>query len=147
MGKEVSGLSADAAALLQSYDWPGNVRELQHAVERAVILCSDPVLPASAFDSQRFGLTGGWGPTPSRLAGQIASHNGDPSRAGSGSAGIPEGAIILTSLDLAAAEAVLIARAIEVAQGNRTRAAELLGMSVRTLRNKLNTKPDAVPVE
>ena len=53
---------------MQGYDWPGNVRELQHAVERAVILTSDPVIPLHAFDGQRFGLSGAWsGPTPARI--------------------------------------------------------------------------------
>ena len=48
------------------------------------------------------------------------------------------GAVVLTSLDVAEAETRLIERALEVSGGNRTRAAELLGISVRTLRNKLN---------
>jgi DNA-binding NtrC family response regulator len=45
---------------------------------------------------------------------------------------------MLTSLNIDEAERALILRALEVAQGNRTRTAELLGISVRTLRNKLN---------
>ena len=51
---------------------------------------------------------------------------------------VPEGAVILTSLNVNEAEAKLIERALEVSGGNRTRAADLLGISVRTLRNKLN---------
>lgn len=47
--------------------------------------------------------------------------------------------IVLRSLDLNQAESLLIARALEVTEGNRTRAAELLGVNVRTLRNKLNS--------
>src|SRR5205823_10113329 len=47
--------------------------------------------------------------------------------------------VVLSSFDLGEAESQLIARALEVTDGNRTRAAELLGLSVRTLRNKLNT--------
>src|SRR3954462_5314413 len=50
IGKEVTGISPAAIELLQQYDWPGNVRELQHAVERAVILTGESVLPAHAFD-------------------------------------------------------------------------------------------------
>src|SRR5207247_313236 len=55
--KEISGLAPGSIELLSRYDWPGNVRELQHAVERAVILTSDPIIRAHAFDAQRFGLS------------------------------------------------------------------------------------------
>ena len=50
----------------------------------------------------------------------------------------PPNAIVLSSLNIDEAEAVLIRRALEAANGNRTRTAQLLGISVRTLRNKLN---------
>jgi DNA-binding NtrC family response regulator len=50
-------------------------------------------------------------------------------------------AVTLTTLNVAEAERVLIQQALEATDNNRTRAAELLGMSVRTLRNKLNS-PD-----
>ena len=46
--------------------------------------------------------------------------------------------LALESLNVDAAEKQLITRALEAAEGNRTKAAELLGISVRTLRNKLN---------
>jgi DNA-binding NtrC family response regulator len=141
IGKEVSGISPQALELLQQYDWPGNVRELQHAVERAVILSTEPLIPVHAFDGQRFGLSGAWsGPAPARISTDFLT-------AGAGSTptmAIPDGAVVLTSLNVGEAEAKLIARALEVSNGNRTRAADLLGMSVRTLRNKLNgAKPDS----
>ncbi len=41
LGRPVTGLRADAAALLAGYDWPGNVRELENAIERAVVLGAD----------------------------------------------------------------------------------------------------------
>ncbi len=139
IGKEVKGIDQDAIAMLQAYSWPGNVRELQHAIERAVILSPDQVLTPDAFDGQRFGLTHKWsGPTPVRTLPSVSTLiEGAAQRPF-----VPEGAVVLTSLDVGAAEMKLIARALEVSGGNRTRAAEMLGMSVRTLRNKLSM-PDA----
>jgi DNA-binding NtrC family response regulator len=135
MGKEIRGLAPETITMLQAYPWPGNVRELQHAIERAVILSPDPVLQPHAFDAQRFGLSQRWsGPAPARLP---MTTSGDAERPT-----IPEGAVVLTSLDVGEAESRLIARALEVTGGNRTRAAELLGMSVRTLRSKLNSGQD-----
>ena len=132
MGKEIRGLAPETVEMLQRYDWPGNVRELQHAVERAVILSPDAILQPGAFDGQRFGLSPrGTGPTPARSTPAIAAN-------GSGSVAPPPGTVTLTSLDVTEAESRLIERALEVSGGNRTRAAELLGISVRTLRNKLN---------
>src|SRR6478735_10967137 len=62
--KEIRGLAPETLEMLQRYDWPGNVRELQHAVERAVILSTDPILHPTAFDRQRFGLSArGTGPS------------------------------------------------------------------------------------
>jgi DNA-binding NtrC family response regulator len=130
IGKEIRGLAPQTVELLQRYDWPGNVRELQHAVERAVILSSDVMLQPAAFDGQRFGLTPrGTGPVPARSTIPALD---------TGST-IPDGAVVLTSLDVGDAESRLIERALAVSGGNRTRAAELLGISVRTLRNKLNS--------
>lgn len=57
---------------------------------------------------------------------------------GTSAGSLPPNAIVLTSLNIDEAEAVLIQRALEAAKGNRTRSAQLLGISVRTLRNKLN---------
>jgi len=128
LGKDVHGIAPDAIALLQGHDWPGNVRELQHAVERAVILSTGPVLTLDAFDHARFGLAArDCGPCPD---GATAPASGDGRRS--------QEAVVLDSLNLAEAERLLIERALAASNGNRTRAAELLGMSVRTLRHKLN---------
>jgi DNA-binding NtrC family response regulator len=128
IGKEVRGIAPDALALLQQHDWPGNVRELQHAVERGVILANEPILPAHVFDVAR---SPGAVPVPQRAA--VAA----PLRDGAdGAAHVIE----LASLNVADAEKVLIQRALLASSQNRTRAAELLGISVRTLRNKLNVR-------
>ena len=150
MGKEISGISPEAMALLQGHAWPGNVRELQHAVERAVILTREPVLQPQAFDGHRFGLTPAAGEVgsnaPRLLEAALASgigYNGSYPGTGRGAPGDAlvrsgDADITLQTLNVAEAEQVLIQRALVAAGQNRTRAAELLGISVRTLRNKLN---------
>ncbi len=130
IGKQISGISPDALALLQRYSWPGNVRELQHAMERAVILSSGPTLQQAHFQAVRAALATPVASTDSRVHDTPA---------------VPPDAILLTSLDVAEAEARLIERALETTGGNRTRAAELLGLSVRTLRNKLNSPKPTAP--
>jgi DNA-binding NtrC family response regulator len=128
--KEFGGISPEAIALLQRHDWPGNVRELQHAIERAVILASGPMLLPGHFEGQRFGisqLTTAREPLGTMSVSERLNGHGNASPT-----------VVLSSFDLSAAESQLIARALEVTEGNRTRAAELLGLSVRTLRNKLN---------
>ena len=138
LGKEITGISHEAMALLIAYPWPGNVRELQHAVERAVILSREALLQPHAFDGQQLGLVH---PLARQAARSAAIAGGGAVGAiGAGNAGtvIPPDAVILTSLDIDEAERALILRALQVTKGNRTRTAELLGISVRTLRNKLN---------
>jgi DNA-binding NtrC family response regulator len=102
-----------------------------------VILSPEPLIPSYAFDGQRFGLTAASaGPMVPRLVGDLSLLTG--SQTGPASGASPMGGLLLTSLNIANAETLLIERALEAAKGNRTRAAELLGMSVRTLRSKLN---------
>jgi DNA-binding NtrC family response regulator len=135
VGREFHGISPEAISLLQGMDWPGNIRELQHAVERAIILSQEPTLQPSAFDFQRFGLTPSF-PAAALTAGSIPSGPGLSPANGGGPT------VVLQTLNVADAEKALIQQALEVTDNNRTRAAELLGMSVRTLRNKLNAPGD-----
>ncbi len=138
VGKQITSIDAEALQLLQQYDWPGNVRELQHVVERAVILSSQDIILPHAFEGIRFGLSHSFrGPVTSTQRGVISSSNDEQP------AGRDDPALLtLTSLNVEAAERKLIAKAIQIAGNNRTRAAELLGISVRTLRNKLNAPSD-----
>ncbi|HET7552513.1 MAG TPA: sigma-54 dependent transcriptional regulator [Gemmatimonadaceae bacterium] len=123
--KEFLGISSEALEMLRRYEWPGNVRELQHAVERAVILSSSPVLQSNAFPLHS--IRGGAGGAP-REARAVNEESGQAGAAG------PDCA----SFNLAEAEDRLIRGALAAAGDNRTRAAALLGISVRTLWNKLN---------
>lgn len=152
MGKEVRGVSPEALRFLQAQEWPGNVRELQHAVERAVILSDDPILQAHAFDSARYGLTPVHGTQalakkPVSAPAPTRGEEGVPDATGAASANGTDTGVVLTTLNVADVERTLIARALEMAGGNRTRASELLGISVRTLRNKLNTPAESAEEE
>jgi len=134
--KDLAGISPDALALLQRHDWPGNVRELQHAIERAVILASGPMLLPVHFEGQRFGLA-----QPANAARDASATLRASDVLLNGHSSSDYERVVLNSFDLSEAESRLISRALEVTDGNRTRAAELLGLSVRTLRNKLNALP------
>ena len=129
LGREISAFAPDAMALLQRYEWPGNVRELQHAVERAVILTPGSVLLASSFETIRVAVTGRKTP----FAGLAAMASDSKA----------EGAVMLTTLNIDEAEATLIELALRETGGNRTKAAELLGVTDRTLRNKLARQREA----
>ncbi len=169
LSKDVSAIAPDALAWLQTQEWTGNVRELQSVVERAVIFSTDGVIPLRAFDAGRFGVapsapvrpvdralrTSGPQPvvTPGVMAPTSPSYGtptynpvytpsmGVPVQGAGGALGMPND-VVLNTFNVADAERVLIQRALEASNGNRTRAAELLGMSVRTLRNKLNQPGD-----
>ncbi len=134
LGKELRGIAPETMQLLQSYPWPGNVRELQHAIERAVILSNDAMLGPQAFEAQRMSSS-----SPLALqALKRTTPTGIPiSMHGAGTV-LPPNAIVLTSFNVDEAERVLIERALQATGNNRTRTAALLGISVRTLRNKLN---------
>ena len=138
--KDISGITPDAIELLQRYPWPGNVRELQHAIERAVILSTEPLLGTQLFEGHRYGLTT---PRLERSPLLEAAHEafGLSGVVGNGH-GNGHAPVVLHSLDVGDAERALIARALQVCGGNRTRAAAMLGINVRTLRNKLNGKSD-----
>ena len=107
-GRELAFESA-ARARLRSYGWPGNVRELEHVVERAVLLASGPVIRATDLQLDEE-------PAPAA-----------PS----------EIAISLAGRTVHEVERQLIFETLERTHNNRSHAARMLGISVRTLRNKL----------
>jgi DNA-binding NtrC family response regulator len=122
LNRNVVTINSEAIALLQRYQWPGNVRELQHAVERAVILSSTPTLNAVSFEHVRAAIGT---QKPAALTPSTASSLGGFS---------------LPTLNIDDAESAMIQEALRATGGNRTRAAELLGITDRTLRNKLTPK-------
>jgi len=112
--REVAGISEDAMSHLQRQDWPGNVRELENAVERAIVLCEEKILQVKHFLS-------GFAP--------LSKEDTTVSAPVDFSSG--------PLATIAEMEKQMIFKALQENGGNRTRAAEILGISIRTLRNKL----------
>jgi DNA-binding NtrC family response regulator len=114
-GRRVSGVAPSMLDRMMSYDWPGNARELRNTMERAVILCPD----GAPIDVGH--LPPGFGKSQ-----QASTLSGD--------ANLVQMRIGSTVDE---AERVLILRTLEAMGQNKTRAAEILGVSLKTLHNKL----------
>jgi DNA-binding NtrC family response regulator len=116
-GKPIQGADNDCLQALKSHAWPGNVRQLRNVIERAVIVGRPPLL------------------TLGDLPGEIKPSHGE------GSMQIRLG----STLD--DVERELITKTIEFAGGNKTRAAEVLGVSLKTLYNRLERYDRKEPAE
>jgi DNA-binding NtrC family response regulator len=117
-GLRLPKVSADAWRMLREHDWPGNVRELENAIHRAVLLADGECIGAEAI------VLGGRGPTaaiPGAARGGVSRDAGNP----------------LIGRTVAEVERELIIDTLLHCLGNRTHAANILGISIRTLRNKL----------
>jgi transcriptional regulator with PAS, ATPase and Fis domain len=110
-GRQVRGINTEVADLFQAYSWPGNVRELRNVLERAAIVCDRDLIGRSHLPAD-FGRTLATGAT------ELSSLR------------FPLG----TTVD--AVERELILQTLG-STNNKTRAAELLGISLKTLHNKL----------
>jgi len=109
-GRTVKGLTEEAVECLVQRPWRGNVRELENTVARAVLLCK-----GESIGKKDLSLEGQERPVE-----------------------IPATMPAFTSISLKEIEKKTILHALDRTNGNRTHAAEILGISVRTLRNKLN---------
>jgi two-component system, response regulator FlrC len=120
-GIRVGGFSDKAVRVLKAHHWPGNVRELQNVIERAVILCGD----SEMLEPDHLGLAisvPDSAPAPAAVSTSTAAPvNGSEE-----------------FIDMAEMEKRHILNALDRCNGNRTHAAKMLKISIRTLRNKLN---------
>ena len=140
------GFSGEAIGWLSGYDWPGNVRELQNIMERAVLLSAgQPVRPAHfLLEGEDWPLftvedASGIETFSAAPAGEASSPDSAADvAADSGTSGSPPAEMAGGVIPLHEMERIMIARGLLQTGGNRTQTADLLGISVRTLRNKLN---------
>jgi DNA-binding NtrC family response regulator len=123
-------LSADARRALGSNRWPGNVRELENTLHRAVLLSSGPEIGVDGIlapDGTRFDQACGAVAHAAMAAEQVTCG--------------------LVGRTVAEVERDLILETLKHCLGNRTHAANILGISIRTLRNKLNEyAADGAPI-
>ena len=131
-GTQVPGISRGVMDRLLAYSWPGNARELRNTIERAVILADGKTLDASH-------LPPGFGDehhTPPSHGAHL--HYSAPQSSGFSSAPQNEGTVQLSvGMTVDEAEKQLILKTLEATRNNKTRAAEILGISSKTLQNKL----------
>ncbi|HZS52071.1 MAG TPA: sigma-54 dependent transcriptional regulator [Bryobacterales bacterium] len=112
---KVTGLDAAVLERLERHDWPGNVRELRNVLERAVIVAGEGVITMNHLPAGFM--------TPSQSPSQPTS-DGDS-------------VVLRVGATVADAEKGLILKTLEHTSNNKTRAAEILGISLKTLHNKL----------
>jgi transcriptional regulator with PAS, ATPase and Fis domain len=101
-------LPAETAAQLKTYSWPGNVRELENAIERAVLIAEGDILKPEDLILD------------------------DPLQS------VADATSVRVGQTVREMERELIMKTLQTVSENRTKAAEMLGISIRTLRNKLN---------
>jgi DNA-binding NtrC family response regulator len=117
-GKSVTGVEPAAMQILENYHWPGNVRELRNVVERAVILAAGEFIEPKHLPPLVI-------ETQHPAAGPVVS--------------------LEPGTTVEEAEERLILMTLKHTRDNKTRAAEILGISLKTLHNKLNRLRGKVP--
>jgi transcriptional regulator with PAS, ATPase and Fis domain len=109
--RSIAGVDHEAMRMLEHYQWPGNVRELRNVIERATILAPGPFIEATHLPP-------------------VVTHEPGPA---------PEAQVALgPGTTVEEAERRLIMMTLQHTRDNKTRAAEILGISLKTLHNKLN---------
>jgi transcriptional regulator with PAS, ATPase and Fis domain len=121
-GRNVGGVNEVVLQMFQSHNWPGNVREMRNTMERAVIVCDGPLIEPRHLPPN-FGNAGV----------RTVANDG-------------EGIRLEVGTTVSDAEKMLILKTLAASNNNKTRAAEILGISLKTLHNKLKEYGNASAV-
>ncbi len=126
-------VSAAALQKMKSYGWRGNIRELENTMHRAILVSMEDEIEAEAIHID----------TPAQLtivpsAAAAAPKSGEPEKPVQNPGAVES----MIGRSVASVERDLIINTLEHCLGNRTHAANILGISIRTLRNKLNQYKD-----
>lgn len=159
-----AGLSPEATEWIQTYEWPGNVRELQNLMERAVLLAGGKPIQVGHFllEADTWPLFVEEEVLPQAAETQTKGDAENQEVASALLSAVPAGSAIFGAqvaqadvalfsdsvIPLHEMERMMIQKGLVATNGNRTQAAELLGISVRTLRNKLSEyRESGMPLE
>ncbi|MFP4386636.1 MAG: helix-turn-helix domain-containing protein, partial [Alphaproteobacteria bacterium] len=151
-GLERKAVSEEALAKLKACNWRGNIRELENTMHRAVLMSAQNEIESDAVFIQSPNLSSVAADTPSPQsapdpAGVSSASPQNSSGASSASVQNPGGIESMIGRTIADVERDMILNTLDHCLGNRTHAANILGISIRTLRNKLNQyKHDGVDV-
>ncbi len=110
--KDIEDFSQESLDILQTYHWPGNIRHLRNVVEQAVIYSTDRIIQSEYVQPER----------------RRRNRRRDSS----------DGCAIHVGMSMAEVEKIMIQSTLEACNWHRTKAAEILGITPRTIRNKLN---------
>ncbi len=127
-GMEPLAISKETMKKLEDYSWPGNVRELENTMHRAVLLSTGKEIEADAIHLS--GETNDSADAVQSEAGKAAQTTTSPDSSS-------DGLDSLVGQTVESVERDLILKTVDHCLGNRTHAANILGISIRTLRNKL----------
>jgi DNA-binding NtrC family response regulator len=120
-GRKVAGVSEAVLNAFKNYSWPGNVREMRNTLERAVIVCDSAMIETKHLP-------------PNFGQARPVMDDGDSVRVGVGTT-------------VGEAEKLLILKTLTSTGNNKTRAAEMLGISLKTLHNKMKEYGSAAAEE
>lgn len=123
MGRLAPNLTDEAIESLRAYSWPGNIRELENVLERALIFCNGMTIESADLDLRS---------APQVATPVTASTTTSAPTSGDDTSGAANSARSLDSIEREAVKAALLQ-----CKGNRTRAAEQLGVSRKTILNKI----------
>lgn len=129
--KPIPKIQDDVFRLLENYNWRGNIRELENVIERAVLLCDGKHISVTDLLMNPSSITKR---TKETEKPPLTENNGGSSQ---------QTLELEVGISLSEAEKQLIFKTLTKTNGNRTKAAEILGISIRTLRNKLNEYKEA----
>jgi DNA-binding NtrC family response regulator len=118
-GTRITGIDAEVLGVLHGHDWPGNVRELRNTLERATIMAGEGLIQLAHLPSPAFGMSSGH-------TVQVA-----PSR-------VPDATSLRPGQSLTEIDDAYIKLTLDHVEGNRKRAAEMLGISLRTLQGRIS---------